>query len=569
MLMRLMIQIGKMQWLSKYSAFNKNNTWTLVPRPAEANVVRCMWFFRHKYLANGTLSRYKARLVANGSTQLFGVDVDETFSPIGTDTAHLLPYVDDIVLTVSSEILLQRIIASLHQEFSMTDLGPLNYFLRIYVMRDSAGMFLSLRKYAIEIFERAHMHDPRVPHYRLLRGFCDMCGTLDHGLQLFSSSTTSLVTYSNADLAGYPATRRPTSEAAYRGVANVVAETCWLRNLLRELHTHLSPATLVNYDNVNAVNLSMNLILFSVNVKHGGKDDKFYETFKGANINVQVQSAANTLPENVENTPEVPKEVEPSPPTLEPVKEEPTKEPMVDAPAPAEQPPTTEVPVETETRVEEPVEETMVDASALAEEAPATEAPVDTETKVVEEAKEETMVDAPAPTERNYQEESFTHKEEMTPMALSDSEFNLANYKRGLASVEERLVFYKKNEVAPPPTGLFAPPTIDLSSSGLEEFQQPEFEGYGLRANKISDNEDEVESPVMVEKKTVVPTIPKVDIVRPKQQEKPVRKTISSGKSSTVTKLLSSVNISSGKIYTNSGNEQDRFGEIFNTFQNI
>ncbi|GKA81107.1 60S ribosomal protein L36-2-like protein [Tanacetum coccineum] len=29
-------------------------------------------------------------------------------------------------------------------------------------------------------------------------------------------------------------------------------------------------------------------ILFSVNVKHGGKDDKFYETFKGANINVQV-----------------------------------------------------------------------------------------------------------------------------------------------------------------------------------------------------------------------------------------------------------------------------------------
>ncbi|GJZ93054.1 hypothetical protein Tco_0665119 [Tanacetum coccineum] len=78
---------------------------------------------------------------------------------------------------------------------------------------------------------------------------------------------------------------------------------------------------------------------------------------------------------------------------------------------------------------------------------------------------------------RNYQEESFTYKEEMTLMALSDSvvktcsktylknhetlkkqyddlrtEFNksqsnLANYKRGLASVEEQLVFYKKNEV--------------------------------------------------------------------------------------------------------------------------
>ncbi|GKG25937.1 hypothetical protein Tco_0399083 [Tanacetum coccineum] len=40
------------------------------------------------------------------------------------------------------------------------------------------------------------------------------------------------------------------------------------------------------------------------------------------------------------------------------------------------------------------------------------------------------------------------------------------------------------NAIPPPPTGLFAPPTIDLSNSGLEEFQQPEFEGYGPKASK-------------------------------------------------------------------------------------
>ncbi|GJW52463.1 60S ribosomal protein L11 isoform X2 [Tanacetum coccineum] len=114
-------------------------------------------------------------------------------------------------------------------------------------------------------------------------------------------------------------------------------------------------------------------------------------TRRGDNL---VQSAANTLPENIENTPKIPKEVEPSPPTPELVVEEPTKDPMVDAPAPVEQPPTTEVPVETETEVvEEPVEETMVDVPAPAEEAPATEVPV------AEEPKEETMVDAPAPAE--------------------------------------------------------------------------------------------------------------------------------------------------------------------------
>ncbi|GKA35573.1 ribonuclease H-like domain-containing protein [Tanacetum coccineum] len=82
----------------------------------------------------------------------------------------------------------------------------------------------------------------------------------------------------------------------------------------------------------------------------------------------------------------------------------------------------------------------------------------------------------------------------------------------------------------PPPHPLIynRPNKLDLSYYGLEEFQQPEFEVYGLR---VYDNEDEVESPIVessivVEKKYVVPTIPKVDVVRPKQKEKPVRKTV-------------------------------------------
>nr|GEW68651.1 ubiquitin hydrolase [Tanacetum cinerariifolium] len=46
------------------------------------------------------------------------------------------------------------------------------------------------------------------------------------------------------------------------------------------------------------------------------------------------------------------------------------------------------------------------------------------------------------------------------------------------------LGFTSYNVVAPPPIGLFAPLTIDLSNSGLEEFKQPEFEGYGPKASK-------------------------------------------------------------------------------------
>nr|GEV97902.1 hypothetical protein [Tanacetum cinerariifolium] len=46
------------------------------------------------------------------------------------------------------------------------------------------------------------------------------------------------------------------------------------------------------------------------------------------------------------------------------------------------------------------------------------------------------------------------------------------------------LGFVSYNVVAPPPTGLFAPPSIDLSNSGLEEFQHPEFKGYGPKDSK-------------------------------------------------------------------------------------
>nr|GFD44456.1 ribonuclease H-like domain-containing protein [Tanacetum cinerariifolium] len=42
---------------------------------------------------------------------------------------------------------------------------------------------------------------------------------------------------------------RSSAEAEYRGVANAVAETCWIQNLLRELHTPLSSATIVYCDN--------------------------------------------------------------------------------------------------------------------------------------------------------------------------------------------------------------------------------------------------------------------------------------------------------------------------------
>jgi len=61
----------------------------------------------------------------------------------GDDEAHLLLYIDDIVLAASTTALLHRIIDQLRLEFAMKDLGPVHFFLGIQVRRTPAGFFLS------------------------------------------------------------------------------------------------------------------------------------------------------------------------------------------------------------------------------------------------------------------------------------------------------------------------------------------------------------------------------------------------------------------------------------------
>ena len=61
-------------------ALVSRGTWTLVPRPAYANIVMCKWVFTVKYHPDGTIAHHKARLVARGFTQAYDIDYTETFS---------------------------------------------------------------------------------------------------------------------------------------------------------------------------------------------------------------------------------------------------------------------------------------------------------------------------------------------------------------------------------------------------------------------------------------------------------------------------------------------------------
>ncbi|XP_021986028.1 uncharacterized mitochondrial protein AtMg00810-like [Helianthus annuus] len=184
--------------------------------------------------------------------------------------AFILLYVDDILLITSSNALRDRFMSQLSQEFAMTDLGPLTYFLGISVTRNKNTMFLSQEKYAKEILERTgladcnpaatpvdtqqklsvntgtpldnvteyrslagafqyltftrpdisyavqqiclHMHCPTTSHMHALKRILRYIrGTIHYGLHLQPAQQSSLVAYTDADWGGCPDMRRSTS----------------------------------------------------------------------------------------------------------------------------------------------------------------------------------------------------------------------------------------------------------------------------------------------------------------------------------------------------------------------
>nr|GEW59522.1 ribonuclease H-like domain-containing protein [Tanacetum cinerariifolium] len=188
--------------LDGYNALIKNKTWILVPRPHNVNIVRCLW--------------------------LFG---------IRADIAYLLLYVDDIVLTASSTAFLQRIITSLHAEFSMTYLGPLNYFwvsLSLVILPGCFSLNRSMLLSLAEALQYLTFTRPGIS-YAVQQAGCLTTRRSTSGYYVFLGN--NLLSWSSKRQFTIS---RSSAEAEYQGVANAVAETCWLRNLLRELYTPLA-----------------------------------------------------------------------------------------------------------------------------------------------------------------------------------------------------------------------------------------------------------------------------------------------------------------------------------------
>ncbi|XP_071687096.1 uncharacterized mitochondrial protein AtMg00810-like [Rutidosis leptorrhynchoides] len=246
----------------------------------------------------------------------------------GHEIAYILLYIDDIIITASSDSLRQFFMRKLANEFAMKDLGELSYFLSISVHRTSQGLFLSQSKYAREIIDRAdmssckpshtpvesksklsssvgapyhdptfyrslasalqyltftrpgisyavqqiclHMHDPHEAHMAVLKQNCVIYKVRYILVFIYPSAIRNTwfhipmligpvvpipcdlrqVIFGD-NLISWSSKRQPT-------LSHIVSESCWMRNLLLELHCPIDKATLVYCENVSVIFLSSN-----------------------------------------------------------------------------------------------------------------------------------------------------------------------------------------------------------------------------------------------------------------------------------------------------------------------
>ena len=241
--------------MEEMGALEKNGTWDIVEKPRGKKLVSCKWVFTPKYMADGTLDKLKARLVARGFTQTYGLDYQETFAPVAklntirvllsvaanlewplhqldiknaflngelkeevymtlppgfekgrvdqvcklkkslyglkqsprawfdrfskvlksegykqglsdhtmfvkTEEGKkciLIVYVDDIILTGDHIEEISRIKVALGKEFEVKDLGNLKYFLGMEVARSRLGIYVSQRKYILDLLKETGM----------------------------------------------------------------------------------------------------------------------------------------------------------------------------------------------------------------------------------------------------------------------------------------------------------------------------------------------------------------------------------------------------------------------------
>ncbi|XP_026417442.1 uncharacterized protein LOC113312925 [Papaver somniferum] len=240
----------------------------------------------------------------------------------GSEMMILLLYVDDIILTGSSESFIYHLISYLSAAFTMKDLGDLHFFLGLEATRSIDSILLTQRKYTLELLDKEkmlecnpcstpvakgprylcltrpdicfavnyvsqYMHAPTDVYLLLVKRILRyLKGSIGLGITMRKGDITTLTAYTDSDRGNCPETARSTSgyaiflgssliswsskkqptvsrytaEAEYKGLSVATAELEWLSSILSELHIALAKPITLYCDNTSVIYLSANPI---------------------------------------------------------------------------------------------------------------------------------------------------------------------------------------------------------------------------------------------------------------------------------------------------------------------
>ncbi|GJS81794.1 copia-like protein [Tanacetum coccineum] len=281
-------------------ALEANNTWTITELPPNKIPISYKWVYRVKCKANGTIDRYKARLVANGCTQREGIDFHDTFAPVAKmvtvrallaiATTNNWPVAQlDINNAFLHEDLTEEIYMKLPPGYtkphSKTSVCKLQKSLHALV-----GKLLYLTITRLDISYAAQtlsqfIQAPRTPYLKaLVKVLRYLKSCPFQGLISQSTSTLNLKAFCNSDWASCSFSRRSVSgycfflgscliswkskkqtivsisstEAEYRALADVTCEISWIKCLFKDLGLTISSPTTVYCDNASVIALASN-----------------------------------------------------------------------------------------------------------------------------------------------------------------------------------------------------------------------------------------------------------------------------------------------------------------------
>ncbi|KAK2971090.1 hypothetical protein RJ640_000453 [Escallonia rubra] len=226
----------------------------------------------------------------------------------GTSFTAILIYVDDILLTGNDLQEIERLKKFLLKRFRIKDLGDLKYFLGIEFSRSKKGIFMSQRKYAVDILQDSGLLGVRPDKFPMeqnlkltptdgilltIRILKYIKGNPGQGLLFPSTNNLALKAFCDSDWGGCRTTRRSvtgyciflgnslvswkskkqanvsrsSAEAEYRAMANTCLELTWLRYILQDLRVPQVAPTQLFCDNQAALHIAANPV-FHERTKH-------------------------------------------------------------------------------------------------------------------------------------------------------------------------------------------------------------------------------------------------------------------------------------------------------------